>query len=57
MLSSQVLKEISNCVKAFPGCYVRMAGFDANRQVQVAAMLVHRPAGVKDYKLPADRSV
>nr|AGH30308.1 chloroplast ribulose-1,5-bisphosphate carboxylase/oxygenase small subunit [Chromochloris zofingiensis]AGH30309.1 chloroplast ribulose-1,5-bisphosphate carboxylase/oxygenase small subunit [Chromochloris zofingiensis] len=54
---SQVLKEIDAATKAFPSAYVRMAAFDANRQVQVVSMLVHRPPGAKDYRLPEDRRV
>jgi len=41
--SSQVAAEIQACIKAFPGAYIRVAGFDASRQVQVAGFLVHRP--------------
>jgi ribulose bisphosphate carboxylase small subunit len=37
-----VLREIDNATKAFPNAYIRMSAFDANRQVQVASMLVHR---------------
>jgi ribulose-bisphosphate carboxylase small chain len=48
--ASQVLKEIDNATRQFPECYVRMAAFDPDRQVQVAAMLVHRPSNVKDYR-------
>lgn len=54
---AQVLKEIDAATKAFPSAYVRMAAFDANRQVQVVSMLVHRPPGAKDYRLPEDRRV
>jgi len=54
---TQVLKEIENASKAFPDSYVRMCAFDASKQVQVASMLVHRPASAKDYRLPADRQV
>ena len=32
----QVLKEISNCERAFPDAYVRLVAFDPIRQVQVA---------------------
>jgi len=53
----QVLKEIDAATKAFPNAYIRMCAFDANRQVQVASMLVHRPPHVKDYRLPNARQV
>jgi len=55
--SSQVLKEVEACTKAYPDCYIRMVGFDANRQVQVAGLVVHRPASASDWRKPADRSV
>ena len=53
----QVLREIDAATKAFPAAYIRMCAFDANRQVQVASMLVHRPAAARDYRLPSDRQV
>ena len=40
-----VLLECKRCAKAFPTAFVRLAGFDATRQVQVVAFIVHRPAG------------
>mmetsp|Transcript_42054 Transcript_42054/g.80421 ORF Transcript_42054/g.80421 Transcript_42054/m.80421 type:complete len:177 (+) Transcript_42054:3046-3576(+) len=43
--SSQVLNEVSNCTRAFPGCFVRVAGFDNVKQVQCASFIVHRPPG------------
>lgn len=48
--SPQVLREIDNATKAFPNAYIRMCAFDANRQVQVASMLVHRPASAKEWR-------
>jgi ribulose-bisphosphate carboxylase small chain len=50
-----VLKEIQNATRSFPDAYVRLAAFDSVRQVQVAAMLVHRPSTVRDYRLPSER--
>jgi len=55
--SSQVLKEIANCVKSFPEAYIRLVAFDQLRQVQCAGFLVHRPDSANDYRAPADRSV
>jgi ribulose-bisphosphate carboxylase small chain len=52
----QVLAEIANATKAFPDAYIRLAAFDNVRQVQIAAMLVHRPASASDYRLPEKRS-
>jgi hypothetical protein len=46
----QVLREIDNATKAFPNAYIRMCAFDASRQVQVASMLVHRPASAKEWR-------
>lgn len=49
-LCLQVLREIDNATKAFPNAYIRMCAFDASRQVQVASMLVHRPASAKEWR-------
>ena len=54
---SQVLAEVQNCRRAFPDSYIRLVGFDAIRQVQVAGFLVNRPASVRDYQSPSNRSV
>lgn len=53
----KVLREIEAATKAFPDAYIRMAAFDAVRQVQVASMLVHRPASATDYRKPDQRQV
>ena len=42
---NQVLNEIQKCTSAFPGCFVRIAGFDSDKQVQQASFIVHRPVG------------
>jgi ribulose-bisphosphate carboxylase small chain len=55
--ASQVLKEIAACTKACPDSYIRMAAFDASRQVQVASMLVHRPLAAKDWRATDKRQV
>lgn len=57
LLCSQVLREIDNATKAFPNAYIRMCAFDANRQVQVASMLVHRPASAKEWRPVNQRQV
>ncbi|CAG9465118.1 unnamed protein product [Pedinophyceae sp. YPF-701] len=41
--SQEVIREIANCKKLFPGCYIRVVGFDNVRQVQCAGFLVQRP--------------
>jgi ribulose-bisphosphate carboxylase small chain len=43
--TDEVLVEIKAAVKAFPDCYIRVAGFDNIKQVQCASFLVHRPKG------------
>jgi ribulose-bisphosphate carboxylase small chain len=53
----QVLREIDNATKAFPNAYIRMCAFDASRQVQVASMLVHRPASAKEWRPVNQRQV
>lgn len=53
----QVLREIDNATKAFPNAYIRMAAFDPLRQVQVASMLVHRPASAREHRNVNDRQV
>jgi len=40
-----VLREIKLCKSKFPNAFVRLAGFDASRQVQVVGMIVGRPSG------------
>lgn len=37
------MTEINACKLAFPEAYIRLSGFDADKQVQTASMLVHRP--------------
>ena len=39
---TEVLSEVKQCTKAFPDCYIRVAGFDNIKQVQCASFLVHR---------------
>ena len=41
--AQEVLREINNCKKLFPSCYIRVVGFDNVRQVQCAGFLVQRP--------------
>jgi ribulose-bisphosphate carboxylase small chain len=49
--AQEVLREINNCKKLFPGSYIRVVGFDNVRQVQCAGFLVQRP----DSALPVDK--
>ena len=43
--TSEVMKEVSECCRAYPKCYVRLAALDSVKQVQVISFLVQRPAG------------
>jgi len=54
---SQVLKEVSQCTRAFPGAYVRLVAFDNLRQVQIMSFLVQRPKNAGDYCEVSRRSV
>uniref|UniRef100_A0ABF7PQA5 Ribulose bisphosphate carboxylase small subunit, chloroplastic n=1 Tax=Anthoceros agrestis TaxID=41834 RepID=A0ABF7PQA5_9EMBR len=38
-----VLREIEHCKNAYPGCFIRVLGFDNIRQVQCCAFIVHKP--------------
>lgn len=43
--SNVVHDAIDDCVRAHPGEYVRVNGYDSLRQGQVASFVVHRPVG------------
>lgn len=40
-----VLAAIDDCRRAHPDAYIRVNGYDAARQGQVASFVVHRPEG------------
>ncbi|KAH7293039.1 hypothetical protein KP509_28G009000 [Ceratopteris richardii] len=42
--AASVLREIAECAKIYPDCFIRVLGFDAKRQVQVAGFLVKKPS-------------
>ncbi|KAH7846379.1 hypothetical protein Vadar_013296 [Vaccinium darrowii] len=42
--SSQVLKEVDECVKEYKNAFVRIIGFDNVRQVQCISFIAHKPA-------------
>ncbi|MCO5612878.1 hypothetical protein L7F22_067149 [Adiantum nelumboides] len=42
--SGSVLREIAECAKEYPKAFIRVLGFDAKRQVQVAGFLVQKPS-------------
>ena len=50
---NQVLMEVQKCTAAFPSCYVRVAGFDSDKQVQAVSFIVHRPPGFE--QIPTTR--
>ena len=54
--ADEVLAEVKACVKAFPDCYVRCAGFDNIKQVQCHSFLVYRPKSGAAREI-ADRQV
>merc|ERR1711966_340962 len=54
--ANQVLSEIQQCTRAFPGCFVRVASFDNVKQVQCASFIVHRPRGFEQINT-TERSV
>ena len=39
----QVLKEVAACKKDYPDHYIRVVGFNAEKQVQMASFIVHKP--------------
>ncbi|GKU90322.1 hypothetical protein SLEP1_g4330 [Rubroshorea leprosula] len=43
--SSQVLKEVEECKKAYPQAFVRIIGFDNVRQVQCISFIASKPKG------------
>jgi ribulose-bisphosphate carboxylase small chain len=53
----QVLREIDQATTKFPNAFIRMCAFDADRQVQVTSMLVHRPSSSKEWKPVNQRQV
>jgi ribulose-bisphosphate carboxylase small chain len=55
--ADQVLREVNNCTKAFPKCYVRLIAFDNIKQVQMVSFLVQRPKSATDWQDVPGRSV
>ncbi|XP_058091536.1 ribulose bisphosphate carboxylase small subunit, chloroplastic 5-like [Magnolia sinica] len=43
--SSQVLKEVEECKKAYPTYFNRIIGFDNKRQVQCISFIAYKPPG------------
>ncbi|KAJ4909870.1 hypothetical protein Rs2_04491 [Raphanus sativus] len=46
--SSQVLKEVQECKKGYPNAFIRIIGFDNNRQVQCVSFIAYKPLSVSD---------
>jgi ribulose-bisphosphate carboxylase small chain len=42
--AGQVLAEVDACARAHPEAFVKLTGYDAKRQGQVASFVVRRPA-------------
>mgnify|MGYP005705664113 CR=1 FL=1 len=53
--ASQVNAEVEQCAKAYPECFIRVVGFDADKQVQCVSFLVYRPEGSAQLSLDARR--
>lgn len=45
----EVFAELAACRQAHPKAYVRLTGYDPNRQCQVLSFVVHRPAPQQEY--------
>ncbi|KAJ7975735.1 Ribulose bisphosphate carboxylase small chain [Quillaja saponaria] len=43
--SSQVLRELEECKKAYPNSFIRIIGFDNKRQVQCISFIAYKPGG------------
>ncbi|CAL9190029.1 unnamed protein product [Musa hybrid cultivar] len=43
--ATQVAKELEECKKEYPRAFVRIIGFDNNRQVQCISFIAHKPDG------------
>ncbi|KAJ0234521.1 Ribulose bisphosphate carboxylase small chain [Hirschfeldia incana] len=41
--SAQVLKEVQECKKEYPNAFIRIIGFDNNRQVQCISFIAYKP--------------
>ena len=45
----EVLQEVRACTRAFPECFIRVAGFDNIKQVQCSSFLAHRPSNDRTF--------
>jgi len=41
--AGQVIREMQECISAYPDAYIRVLGFDSIKQVQTTGFLVHQP--------------
>ena len=41
----QVVKEVEECKKEYPKAFIRIIGFDNNRQVQCISFIAFKPPG------------
>ncbi|EEH51529.1 uncharacterized protein MICPUCDRAFT_37117 [Micromonas pusilla CCMP1545] len=53
----EVLAEVRACTRAFPDCFIRVAGFDNIKQVQCSSFLAHRPANDRTFQPVTGRQV
>ncbi|MDD9834130.1 hypothetical protein BZG16_28905, partial [Escherichia coli] len=44
--SSQVMKEVEECKKAYPNSFIRIIGFDNVRQVQCISLSAYKTPGI-----------
>ncbi|KNA17382.1 hypothetical protein SOVF_080400 [Spinacia oleracea] len=42
---AQVLNELEECKKEYPNAFIRIIGFDSNRQVQCVSFIAYKPEG------------
>lgn len=45
--TQDVLNEIRECRTEYPGCYIRVVGFDNIKQCQVMSFIVHKPGSTR----------
>ena len=53
----EVLADVRACTRAFPDCFIRVAGFDNIKQVQCSSFLAHRPANDRTFQPVTGRQV
>ncbi|MGD1873120.1 MAG: ribulose bisphosphate carboxylase small subunit [Mastigocoleus sp.] len=41
--TQEVLNEVQSCRSQYPGCFIRVVGFDNIKQCQILSFIVHKP--------------